>query len=42
MFASDWKAQKLSEDDYKKTFASADEKYSTMLTALLAQLKKPS
>jgi hypothetical protein len=42
MFDSDWKAQKLSEDDYKKTFASADEKYSTMLTALLAQLKKPS
>ena len=42
MFDSDWKAQKLSEDDYKKTFASADEKYSAMLTALLAQLKKTS
>jgi hypothetical protein len=42
MFDSDWKAQKLSEDDYKKTFATADEKYSAMLALLLAQLKKTS
>jgi hypothetical protein len=42
LFDSDWKAQKMSEDDYKKTFAAADEKYSGMLTALLAQLKKTS
>jgi hypothetical protein len=42
MFDSEWKAQKLSEEDYKKTFATADEKYTAMLTALLGQLKKTS
>jgi hypothetical protein len=42
IFDSEWKAQKLSEDDYKKTFATADEKYTAMLTALLGQLKKTS
>ena len=33
---------KLSEDDYKKVFATSDEQYTTMLQALLAALKKPS
>lgn len=41
-FDGDWKKQQISEDDYKKTFATADESYSRMLTALLAQLKKSS
>lgn len=42
LFDSDWKAQKMSEDDYRKTYATADDKYTGMLTALLAQLKRPS
>jgi len=33
---------KLSEDDYKKAFATSDEQYSSMLQALLTALKKPS
>jgi hypothetical protein len=41
-FDGDWKKQKLSEDDYKKVFTNADDKYSQMLTALIAQLKKTS
>ena len=40
MFDSDWKKQKLSEEDYMKTFGVADERYIKMLTALLAQAKK--
>jgi hypothetical protein len=42
MFDSDWKKQKLSEDDYMKHFSAADERYAQILTALLAQLKKGS
>ncbi|MCU1384541.1 MAG: hypothetical protein JWL71_3238 [Acidobacteria bacterium] len=42
MFDGDWKAQKLSEQDYGKAFAAADERYTAILTALLAQLKKTS
>lgn len=42
MFDGDWKKQKISEEDYQKTFATADDRYSQMLTALLAQLKKTS
>jgi hypothetical protein len=42
MFDSDWKKQKLSEDEYMKTFSAADDRYSQILTALLAQLKKGS
>ena len=38
----DWKKQKLTEQDYMKAFSDADEHYSQMLTALLAQLKKTS
>jgi hypothetical protein len=41
-FDGDWKKQQLSEDDYMKAFAAADEKYSQILTALLAQAKKTS
>lgn len=41
-FDGDWKKQKLSEDDYKKAFATADDRYAQLLTALLAQLKKTS
>ena len=42
MFDGDWKAQKLSEQDYTKAFAAADERYAQILAALLAQLKKTS
>jgi hypothetical protein len=42
MFNSDWKAQKLSEQDYQKMFNEADERYAQILTALLAQVKKTS
>ena len=33
---------KLSEDEYRKVFATSDERYTSMLQALLAALKKPS
>jgi hypothetical protein len=39
-FDGDWDAQKMSEEEYMKTFAAADEKYSQMLSALLAEVKK--
>jgi len=42
MFNSDWKAQKLSEQDYMKVFGDADDRYAKILTALLAQVKKTS
>src|SRR5262249_46789290 len=42
MFNSDWKSQKLSEQDYMKAFNDADERYAKILTALLAQIKKTS
>jgi hypothetical protein len=41
-FDGDWKTQKLSEEDYMKAFAAADEKYSQVLAALIAQVKKTS
>jgi hypothetical protein len=41
-FDGDWKKQKLSEDEYRKRFANADDQYSRMLAALLAELKKPA
>ena len=41
-FDGDWKKQNLSEDDYMKAFAAADDRYAQMLTALLAQVKKTS
>lgn len=42
MFDGEWGRQKMSEQDYMKTFAGADERYAEMLTVLLAQLKKSS
>ena len=41
-FDSDWKQQKMSEQEYMKAFSAADDRYAQMLTALLAQLKKTS
>ena len=41
-FDGDWKKQNLSEDEYMKTFSTADERYAQILMALLAQLKKAS
>lgn len=41
-FDSEWRKQKLSEDEYMKVYAEADDKYAQMLSALLAQLKKGS
>jgi hypothetical protein len=42
MFDGDFKRQKMTEQDYAKAVSAADERYSVMLTALLAQLKKQS
>lgn len=42
MFDGNWKGQKLSEQDYMKAFSTADDRYSQILTALLAQVKKTS
>jgi hypothetical protein len=39
-FDGDWKKQQLTEQEYTKIFSAADERYTQMLTALLAQLKK--
>ena len=42
MFNGDWKTQKMSEDDYMKAYSAADDRYSQILAALLAQAKKSS
>ena len=42
MFNGDWKTQKMSEQDYMKAYTAADDRYSQILTALLAQAKKSS
>lgn len=42
LFDNEWKKQKLSEEDYMKTFATADERYAQILTALLSEIKKGS
>jgi hypothetical protein len=42
MFDEEWGKQKMSEQEYLKIFAAADQRYAEMLTALLAQLKKSS
>jgi hypothetical protein len=39
VFDGDWRKQKMSEEDYMKAFAAADERYAQVLTALLAQMK---
>lgn len=41
-FNSDWKAQKISEEDYMKAFTDAEARYVKMLQALIVQAKKPS
>jgi hypothetical protein len=41
-FDGEWGRAKMSEDEYKKTFAATDEDYAQMLQALIATLKKPS
>jgi hypothetical protein len=41
-FDGDWKAQKISEQDYMKTYSAADERYSQILQTLLEQVKKTS
>ena len=40
IFDGDYKKAKLSEADYGKAFASADEKYAHILTLLAAQASK--
>ena len=42
IFDGDWNKQQLSEDAYQKSLASAEEEYSRILTALLAEAKKGS
>jgi hypothetical protein len=42
MFDGEWGRQKLSEQEYMKTYAGADQRYAEMLTALIAALKKSS
>ena len=42
IFDGDWKKQKLSEQEYMRAFTTADDRYTGILTALIAQIKKPS
>jgi hypothetical protein len=39
-FDRNWKKRDMTEEDYMKAFASADERYSRMLSILIAQIKK--
>ena len=41
-FDGEWGKAKISEDEYRKTFAATDEEYAQMLQALIAAIKKPS
>lgn len=41
-FDGDWNKAKLSEQEYMKAFAEADEEYAKMLRALIDHLKKSS
>jgi hypothetical protein len=40
MFDGDWKKAKVTEEDYTKTFSSADSRYARILTLLSQQAKK--
>lgn len=40
VFDGDWRKAKMSEEDYVKTFAGADERYARILTLLAEQAKK--
>jgi hypothetical protein len=42
IFDGDAKKQKMSDQEYQKVFAAADDRYTQILTALLAQVKKTS
>jgi hypothetical protein len=42
IFDGDAKKQKLSDQEYQKTFTDADERYAQILAALLGQIKKTS
>jgi hypothetical protein len=42
IFDGDSKRQKMSDQEYQKTFTAADDRYSQILTALLAQVKRTS
>ncbi len=39
LFDGEWRKAKLSEEDYRKTFTEADERYTKMLSLLAAQAK---
>jgi hypothetical protein len=39
-FDGNWRAQKLSEDEYMKAFAEADDRYAQAIALLLAEAKK--
>lgn len=39
-FDGEWKKAKITEEEYTKTYTSADERYAKMLSLLLAQAKK--
>ena len=41
-FDGDWKKAKITEDDYTKAYSTTDERYTQMIQALLAGLKKSS
>ncbi len=41
-FDADWRAKKMSEDDYMKAHAEADAQYAEVLQALVAKVKAPS
>jgi hypothetical protein len=41
-FDGEWKKQKLSENEYMNAYTTADERYSQILTALLAQMRPAS
>ncbi len=41
-FDGDWRKAKMSEDEYMKAFATADERYAKILLLLAAQAKAPS
>jgi hypothetical protein len=40
VFDGDWRKQQLSEQEYQKLYAAADERYRQILSLLLAELKK--
>jgi hypothetical protein len=42
LFDSDWKKQKLTEQEYLKVYTTADEQYAHILMMLLSQMKKTS